>query len=62
MTETIFVDYHNKTLIIPHLGITMRSMMAAAANGNEGQVFQRNWTLVYKDMDVGRIKLKKFKE
>lgn len=61
MTQ-VLADYDNKTLTLPHLGITLRVMMAAAANANEGREFKNRWNLVYKDQDVGMVRLKRFKD
>lgn len=61
MNNSIIVDTELKQLVVPHLGITLRSLMGAAANANEGQEkFQCNWGIVYRDQNVGKIRIKNF--
>ena len=46
------------TLDIPHLGITLRSIMGAAdAAAREMSPYPRKWKLMYKDVIIGNIQL-----
>ena len=46
------------TLDIPHLGITLRSIMGAAdAAAREMPTYQRRWKLIYKNAAIGSIQL-----
>lgn len=45
-------------LDIPHLGLTLRSIMgAAAASAAEMTTYRRRWKLVYKGATIGSIQL-----
>lgn len=46
------------TLDIPHLGITLRSIMGAAHTAaSDMKTYRRNWNLIYKDVKIGSIQL-----
>lgn len=54
----IIPDSKEFTLDIPHLGITMRSILgAAAAAAKEMSTYRRRWKLKYKDVIIGSIQL-----
>ena len=60
MNETkapIIPDYENGELEVPHLGITLRTLLAAAAEAAK-YAPKRTWNLRYKDAEIGRIRIK----
>ena len=59
--ERIEPDLESRRLSVPHLGITLRSLFGAAANA-QGDSKNPHWTLRYKGVDIGQIRLKIFKQ
>ena len=53
--EPVIANVAESKLIIPHIGITLRVLLAAANNANPDQ---HVWRLIYKNTDIGRIKIK----
>lgn len=53
----IIPDYELCELEVPHLGVTLRTLLSAAAKAAK-HTPKRTWTLRYKDADIGRIKIK----
>lgn len=51
------VDIKNTTLIVPDLGITLRTLLACAASGYE-ETKKRQWKLLYKDAVIGSVRIK----
>lgn len=52
------VDTENFNVIIPHLGVSLRTIMGAAANAAHGmEVFQRQWGIVYEGVRIGAFQL-----
>lgn len=59
----IIPDSKEFSLEIPHLGITVRSIMGAAdAAAKEMKIYRRRWKLKYKDVIIGSIQLANFEE
>lgn len=58
--EKIIVDINEKLLIIPHLGMTLRTLIGAAASAVEEP--KGTWKIIFKGATVGSVKLKSFKE
>jgi len=60
--ERIGVDADRQVLSVPHLGFTLRSLLGAAASA--GPVTEENsqWTLRYRSVDIGAIRLKVYKD
>ncbi|MFC7409477.1 hypothetical protein [Hydrogenophaga atypica] len=54
----IEADYEEGTLQVPHLGITLRVLLAAASNACEGKKIKRNWNLWYNNAKIGTVRIK----
>lgn len=57
--ERIEVDADSKKLFVPHLGMTLRTLLGAAA-AQQGDSTDPEWLIVYKNATIGRIRLKVF--
>ncbi len=55
----IDVDDTTHSIVIPDLGVTMRTMLAAAAAGME-RTNRRSWNIRYKEVVIGRVRVKNF--
>jgi len=55
----IDVDDSTHSIVIPDLGVTMRTMLAAAASGME-RTNRRSWNVRYKEVVIGRVRVKNF--
>ena len=52
------VDTENFNVIIPHLGVSLRTIMGAAANAAyDMEVFQRQWGIIYEGVRIGAFQL-----
>ena len=58
--EAVKVDVEKRTVSIPHLGITLRVILGAAAAATSSP--EGTWTMVYQRVAIGTVELKKFKE
>lgn len=58
--EAVKVDVEKRTVSIPHLGITLRVILGAAAAATSSP--EGTWKMVYQRVAIGTIELKKFKE
>ena len=58
--QRIVANLEQRTLEIPHLGVSIRTIFGAAANANPNpnEITARRWTLLYKDCDIGQIQLR----
>ena len=54
---TVTVDTEKCTLEIPDIGVTVRTLLAAAADGYEKNG-RRKWDIVYKHVPIGSIRVK----
>lgn len=57
--ERIEVDTDSKELFVPHLGMTLRTLLGAAA-AQQGDSTDPEWHIVYKNVRIGNIRLKVF--
>lgn len=55
-TTEIGVDTTTNTLVVPHLGISLRCLFGAAVTGT-AKTRKRVWKLSYKGANVGSIKV-----
>lgn len=53
--EAIVADTQDQTLRVPHLGVTLRSILGAAVAAKSKS---RRWSIVYKGAHIGTIKTK----
>ena len=51
------LNTEKKTLTIPDLGVTMRTIMAVAASGYV-ETQDRSWKIIYKGAHIGTVKVK----
>ena len=51
------LNTEKKTLTIPDLGVTMRTIMAVAASGY-AETKNRSWKIIYKGAHIGTVKVK----
>lgn len=58
--QRIVANLEQRTLEIPHLGMSLRTIFGAAANANPNpsEITARRWVLLYKDCDIGQIQLR----
>lgn len=56
--EEVKVNVQERTIAVPHLGITLRVMLGAAAAATEAP--EGSWTLLYRRKKIGTIELKEF--
>lgn len=56
----VVADYEKGELEVPHLGVTLRTLLAAAANAAKHRPTKRTWVLRYKTAEIGRIKIQAF--
>lgn len=57
--ERIEVDADSKELFVPHLGMTLRTLLGAAA-ARQGDSTDPRWHINYKGARIGEIRLKVF--
>lgn len=57
--ERIEVDAGSKELLVPHLGMTLRTLLGAAA-AQQGDSTDPEWHIVYKNVRIGTLRLKVF--
>lgn len=57
--ERIEVDADSKKLFVPHLGMTLRVLLGAAS-AHQGDSTNPEWTIVYKNVTIGNLRLKVF--
>ena len=56
----VIADYEKGELEVPHLGVTLRTLLAAAFNAAKQRPLKRVWILRYKTAEIGRIKIQGF--
>ena len=58
--QRIVANLEHRTLEVPHLGVSLRTLFGAAANANPdpSEITVRRWVLLYKDCDIGQIQLR----
>lgn len=56
----VVADYEKGELEVPHLGVTLRTLLAAASNAAKNRPLKRSWILRYKTAEIGRIKIQGF--
>ena len=65
MTDTLTVDTVGRTVTVPHLGLTLRSIMGAAvkASYQDERVAGRRlvYSIRYREVTIGQIRLKQLK-
>ena len=57
MDNEITINAEEATLVVPHLGMTTRTLMAAAAEGYKTNP-KRIWKVSYKNTIIGNVRLK----
>lgn len=64
MREPILVDYDRSTMVVPHLGVTLRVMIGAAlADWPSPQPNQRRvFSVVYKGVNLAQLSVKQHPE
>ena len=55
--QDVTIDAENAALHIPHIGITYRVLLAAAADGYK-QNPRRTWKIVYGTVVIGSVRIK----
>lgn len=60
MKQPVIVDHLEKTIDVPHLGVTMRVMMGAVVStwGNPPKNEKRKYKIRYKNSDIGILNVK----
>jgi broad specificity phosphatase PhoE len=53
--QPVIADVSSSTLTIPHIGVTLRVLLAAANNANPQQ---SHWGITYKNVNIGTVKIK----
>ncbi len=53
----VSIDPENGTLNVPDIGVTLRTLMAAAASGYKTRP-KRVWKVIYKGIVVGSVRIK----
>lgn len=56
-TEKVTIDAETCSLVVPHIGLTLRVLLAVAAEGYK-QNPRRTWKIVYKDTVIGSVRIK----
>lgn len=56
----VVADYDKGELEVPHLGVTLRTLLAAAADAAKNRPTKRTWILRYKTAEIGRVKIQGF--
>lgn len=51
------IDADNGTLAVPDIGVTLRTLMACAAEGYKTRP-KRVWKVLYKDTVIGSVRIK----
>ena len=55
----ITVDHEKFKLVIPDIGVTMRTMLAAAADGYR-HTGRRTWGISYNGATIGKVRVKAY--
>lgn len=55
--QEVIIDAENAALILPHIGITYRVLLAVAADAYK-QNPRRTWKLVYGTVVIGSVRIK----
>ena len=51
-------NYETAELEVPHLGITLRTLLAVAAEASKQRPLKRKWVIRYKTAEIGSIRIK----
>lgn len=57
MDDKVTIDAENATLTVPHIGITLRTLLAVAADGYKTNP-RRTWKVAYLGTVIGSIRIK----